>query len=155
MQKFPFQWKSCWFAIVMILGILVLGIEAEEAPTRRQQSRNHIAVDIPAPKGTPIHVVKDGIVSLAKWVTGYGNVVYVDHDNHMQTRYAHMSRILTSVGQTVTMHEIIGLVGSTGRSTGPHVHYELRIKNRRVFPATQGWPLPQLGATNHLDDIEE
>lgn len=155
MQKFPSTWKWCWYGIVMIVGVMVVTVDAEERMRTKLQSRNHIAVDMPAPKGTPIHVVKDGIVSLAKWVTGYGNVVYVEHENHVQTRYAHMSKILTTVGQNVTMHEIIGLVGSTGRSTGPHVHYEVRVKNKRMWPSRFGWPLPILGVLSDEEPIEE
>lgn len=155
MQKFPSSWKWCWYGIVMIVGVMVVTVDAEERTGTKLQSRNHIAVDMPAPKGTPIHVVKDGIVSLAKWVRGYGNVVYVEHADDVQTRYAHMSKILTTVGQSVTMHDIIGLVGSTGRSTGPHLHYEIRVKNIRVLPLQFGWRLPLLGTLPVDDPIEE
>lgn len=144
MQKFPFLWKSCWYGVVMIVGMLVVTADAEGISKQRRQSRNHIAVDMPAPKGTPIHVVQDGIVSVAAWVSGYGNVVYVDHADQVQTRYAHMSKILTTVGQSVTIHDIIGLVGSTGRSTGPHLHYEVRVRGKRIYPTRFSWPLPEL-----------
>lgn len=159
MPLFPFGWKLRWFAIVMIFGVVggIGGtVQAEQSTTRRMQSRSHIAVDMPAPVGTPIRVVNNGIVSLATWVRGYGNVVYVEHESNIQTRYAHLSKILTTVGQHVTIHEVIGLVGSTGRSTGPHVHYEVRVRNRRILPTRLRWPLPVLGdVTRPEDDIEE
>ena len=65
---------------------------------------------------------------------GYGNVVYVDHGNGLSTRYGQLSEIDVTVGQTVTRGQTIGLVGSTGRSTGPHLHYEVRINNQPVDP---------------------
>lgn len=144
MRKFPFwKWVSRGLAYMMVIGIV--GTTAVEGATHRVQSRNHIALDMPAPFGLPIRVVQTGIVILAQWVRGYGNVVYVQHDNHIETRYAHMSQILVIPGQRVSMYEVLGLIGSTGRSTGPHLHYEIRNNGKRIFPRRFGWALPIIG----------
>jgi len=81
-----------------------------------------------------VQVAAGGKVTIAGWLRGYGNVVYVDHGNGLSTRYGHLSEIDVTVGQTVTQGQKIGLVGSTGRSTGPHLHYEVRINNQPVDP---------------------
>lgn len=87
----------------------------------------HKGVDLAAPIGTPIYVTGDGVVTRAGWATGYGKVVYVDHGNGIETRYAHMSGFATEVGAPVRKGDLIGYVGNTGRSSGPHLHYEVRI----------------------------
>lgn len=91
--------------------------------------RSHTGVDYGAPAGTPIQVVADGVVSFAGWQTGYGNVVIVQHGGKQSTLYAHMSRMLVSNGAKVRQGQIIGHVGSTGWSTGPHLHFETRDNN--------------------------
>ena len=96
--------------------------------------RNHKGVDLSAPSGTPIYATADGIVSKAKWFSSYGNYVAIEHGAELQTRYAHMSRIAVAEGTRVKKGEIIGYVGSTGRSTGPHLHYEVRIGGEAVNP---------------------
>jgi len=86
-------------------------------------------VDIAAPLNTPVLAAADGVVITAKnsgWNTGYANYVVIRHDNGTQTLYAHLNKATVSVGQTVSQGEQIGLLGSTGRSTGPHVHFEVR-----------------------------
>jgi murein DD-endopeptidase MepM/ murein hydrolase activator NlpD len=90
-------------------------------------STNHKGVDLAAPIGTPIYVTGDGVVTRAGWANGYGKVVYVDHGNGIETRYAHMSGFATEAGTPVRKGDLIGYVGSTGRSSGPHLHYEVRI----------------------------
>lgn len=90
-------------------------------------STNHKGVDLAAPLGTPIYATADGSVSRAGWATGYGKVVYIEHGNGIQTRYAHMSGIAATEGTTVRKGDVIGYVGSTGRSSGNHLHYEVRI----------------------------
>ena len=79
-------------------------------------------------------VAASGKVTIAGRQRGYGNVVYVDHGSGLSTRYGHLSRIDVMVGQDITVGQTIGLVGSTGRSTGPHLHYEVRINNQPVDP---------------------
>jgi murein DD-endopeptidase MepM/ murein hydrolase activator NlpD len=87
----------------------------------------HVAIDIAGPQGTPIVAADDGTVTLVSWMrTSYGYHVIVDHGNGMQTLYAHMSRIDVEVGQDVSKGEVLGARGSTGRSTGPHLHFEVR-----------------------------
>jgi hypothetical protein len=89
----------------------------------------HPGIDIDAPYGTPIHAAGNGIVVSAGWDGGYGNFVLIDHGNGLVTGYGHQSRIAVTRGQTVTQGEVIGYEGSTGYSTGPHVHFEVRINN--------------------------
>lgn len=88
------------------------------------------AVDIGAPIGTPIHAAANGVVKVARdnggWNGGYGNYVVLSHPNGTQTLYAHMKRTAVHVGETVTQNEVIGFVGMTGYTTGPHVHFEVR-----------------------------
>jgi len=97
--------------------------------------RAHKGVDLAAPTGTPIYATADGIVSKAEWFSSYGNYVSLEHGAQLQTRYAHMSRIAVADGQRVKKGEVIGYVGSTGRSTGPHLHYEVRVAGQAVNPA--------------------
>lgn len=94
----------------------------------------HAGVDIAAPPGTPIRTVQGGTVSRAGWGGSYGYVVYVEHPNGSQTRYAHMRRIAVSRGQRVQQGDTLGEVGSTGASTGPHLHFELRFSGYAANP---------------------
>jgi len=96
--------------------------------------RLHTGVDIGAPSGTPIHAAGAGEVIYASWRGGYGNCVIIDHGGGKATLYAHMSGYNTSMGRTVGKGDIIGYVGSTGLSTGPHLHYEVRINGTPVNP---------------------
>ncbi len=96
--------------------------------------RQHKGVDLAAPAGTPIHASADGVVGRADWYSGYGLYVALEHGGDIQTRYGHMSRLNVAAGQTVRKGDIIGYVGSTGRSTGPHLHYEVRIAGEAVNP---------------------
>ena len=96
--------------------------------------RNHSGVDLAAPTGTPIYATADGYVSKAEWFSSYGKFVAIEHGANLQTRFAHMSQIVAREGQRVKKGELIGYVGSTGRSTGPHLHYEVRIDGKAVNP---------------------
>jgi len=96
--------------------------------------RNHKGVDLAAPTGTPIYATADGIVSKAQRFSSYGLYVSIEHGAQLQTRFAHMSRIAVANGERVQKGDIIGYVGSTGRSTGPHLHYEVRIAGKAVNP---------------------
>ncbi len=96
--------------------------------------RAHKGIDIAAPIGTPIRATADGVVGMADWNGGYGLYVALDHGGNMETRYGHMSRIAVASGQQVRKGDIIGYVGSTGRSTGPHLHYEVRVAGEAVNP---------------------
>lgn len=97
-------------------------------------SKMHTGVDFAAPTGTPIYAAGDGVVRVAGRRGGYGNYVQIRHTGEFSTAYAHMSRILVRNGQRVRQGEIIGRVGSTGRSTGPHLHYEIIRNGKKVNP---------------------
>ncbi|PKR90966.1 peptidase [Pleomorphomonas diazotrophica] len=94
----------------------------------------HAGIDFRSPTGTDIRPTAPGVVTAAGWAGGYGNMVEVDHGNGVTTRYGHMSRIVARVGDRVTRDTIIGEVGSTGRSTGPHLHYETRVNGAPFNP---------------------
>ena len=96
--------------------------------------RAHLGVDYGAPTGTPVRTVGDGTVDFAGWQNGYGNVVQVQHGNDHSTLYAHLSRIDVKVGQRIEQGQNIGAVGTTGWSTGPHLHFEFRIKGQHQDP---------------------
>lgn len=97
-------------------------------------SEYHSGQDISAPRGTPVIAPADGTVVHAGWQSGYGNLVTVDHGNGLSTRYGHLSKVEVAEGQEIRRGELLGLVGSTGRSTGPHLHYEVRIHDEPVSP---------------------
>ena len=99
-----------------------------------QSWRKHLGVDYGAPTGTPVRSVGDGVVSFAGWQNGYGNVVQLQHDKSRETLYAHLSRINVRKGQRVEQGQHIGLVGSTGWSTGPHLHFEFRVNGQHQDP---------------------
>lgn len=94
----------------------------------------HNGIDLPAPRGTPIYATADGVVGRAQRLGGYGNYVEIEHGSAIQTRYGHMSSYAVTSGQRVKQGDIIGYVGSTGRSTGNHLHYEVRIAGAPVNP---------------------
>lgn len=87
----------------------------------------HRGLDIAAPTGTPIKAAAGGTVTTAGWNNSYGNMIILSHGNGVQTVYAHCSQLSVSAGQTVTQGQVIGKVGSTGNSTGPHLHLEIRV----------------------------
>ena len=94
----------------------------------------HPGVDIPCSTGTAVYATADGVVDKAERSGGYGNMVEIDHGRGIQTRFGHLSKILVVAGQKVKRGQLIALSGSTGRSTGPHLHYEVRIDGRAVNP---------------------
>lgn len=98
--------------------------------------RQHKGLDIAGPIGTPIYATADGIVGRAQWVRGYGKYIEVEHGNAIQTRYGHLSAMNVQSGQRVRKGDIIGFMGSTGRSTGSHLHYEVRIAGEAVNPVS-------------------
>ena len=100
----------------------------------RIRSSNHTGLDIATTKGTPIKVVANGTVTCAKYSGSYGNLVKIDHGNGVETWYAHTSKMNVTEGQTVEAGEIIAEVGSTGNSTGPHLHFEIRLNGEHINP---------------------
>ena len=96
--------------------------------------RLHKGVDFAGPVGTPLYATADGIVTHAGWGSGYGRLVKIQHEFGIETRYAHMSKIIVKVGQRVSRGQRIGDMGASGRVTGPHLHYEVRIGGEAVNP---------------------
>lgn len=115
----------------------------------RRGRRQHNGVDLAGPIGTPIYATADGIVSKASWFGGYGNYIAIEHGGSMQTRYGHMSRLNVTEHQRVKKGEIIGYMGSTGRSTGSHLHYEVRINGKAVNP------IPFMRASDYVVAMKE
>jgi murein DD-endopeptidase MepM/ murein hydrolase activator NlpD len=96
--------------------------------------RKHDGVDLAAPSGTPVYATADGVIGRADWYSSYGLFISVNHGASMETRYAHLSRLAVAAGDNVKKGDLIGYVGSTGRSTGPHLHYEVRVEGLAVNP---------------------
>src|SRR5690606_35197730 len=97
-------------------------------------NRFHAGIDLPAAPRTPVRAARDGVVVRAGWWGTYGYAVAVDHQDGSETRYAHLSAFSVAAGETVRQGDVIGAVGSTGASTGPHLHFELRFDERAVDP---------------------
>ncbi|MCC5464730.1 M23 family metallopeptidase [Pelosinus baikalensis] len=97
-------------------------------------SELHPGMDIANSMGAPVVVAADGVVVQSGAAGGYGNMVQIDHGNGISTIYGHNSRIIVSVGQSVRKGQVISYVGSTGKSTGPHLHYEVRVNGNAVDP---------------------
>src|SRR5690606_31639182 len=105
----------------------------------------HAGIDLAGPAGTPIYATADGVVAEAEYNRGgYGNLVKINHGRGIETRYAHLSSMTVSPGQRVSRGQVIGRMGSTGRSTGSHLHYEVRIDGRAVNP------IPFMKSTDYL-----
>lgn len=109
----------------------------------------HPGLDMAAPTGTPVYATADGIVDRAERAGGYGNLVELDHGKGVQTRYGHLSQILVHDGERVHRGDLIALVGSTGRSTGSHLHYEVRIDGRAVNP------MPFLQTADYMTALQD
>lgn len=109
------------------------GFGARSAPTKGA-STNHKGIDWAVPIGTSVVASNAGTVVHAGWASGYGYAVYINHADGRQTRYGHLSKVLVKTGQTVSQGERIALSGNTGRSTGPHLHFEIRINGSAVNP---------------------
>lgn len=98
-------------------------------------TRFHAGIDLAAPTGTPVKATGSGQVARAGWAGGYGILVSINHGGAVETRYAHLSAIAVRPGDIVKAGQVIGYVGSTGRSTGPHLHYETRVAGQPTNPA--------------------
>jgi len=134
-QKFTAQARllSSTPSIAPVRGILTDGFGGRSDPFTGEAGQ-HNAIDISSAVGAPIRSPADGIVVKAEWANGYGNVVYISHGYGYSTRYGHLSAFNVRAGQRVKRGDMIGQVGSTGRSTGPHLHYEVRVNNNPVNP---------------------
>ena len=98
------------------------------------QMEFHRGLDFAAKRGTPVYATADGIIVLSKWNSGYGKYIKIDHQNGYKTMYGHLSKWLVRKNMKVKAGDIIGKVGSTGNSTGNHLHYEVIFNNRKVNP---------------------
>tara|TARA_E500000305_G_scaffold107965_2_gene109213 strand:- start:571 stop:1272 length:702 start_codon:yes stop_codon:yes gene_type:complete len=112
-----------------------------------RQRKQHNGVDLAAPRGTPVYATADGMVGVAKYWGSYGNYVQIEHGGELETRYGHLSAYTVQAGDMVSKGDLIGYVGSTGRSTGPHLHYEVRIDGEPVNP------IPYMVA--HAEDLAQ
>ena len=134
-QKFVAQKQlvSSTPSIVPVRGILTDGFGGRSDPFTGEPG-THNAIDISSAVGAPVRAPADGIVVKGEWANGYGNVIYLSHGYGYSTRYGHLSSFAVRPGERVKRGDIIGYVGSTGRSTGPHLHYEVRLNNNPVNP---------------------
>jgi murein DD-endopeptidase MepM/ murein hydrolase activator NlpD len=109
----------------------------------------HAGIDLAGPLNTPIYATADGTVDRAEWNTGgYGNLVEIDHGRGIQTRYGHLTRYIVAAGEHVKRGQLIAYMGSTGRSTGSHLHYEVRIDGKPVNP------VPFLQSSDYLQSVQ-
>lgn len=122
---------------------LTSGYGVRSDPFRRGAAM-HAGIDLAGPLGTPIYATADGIVSYSGWMRGYGNLIEIAHGKAVETRYGHLSKTFVKSNMRVKRGQLIGLMGSTGRSTGSHLHYEVRLDGRAVNP------VPYLQATDYL-----
>jgi murein DD-endopeptidase MepM/ murein hydrolase activator NlpD len=120
-------------SIAPVRGILTDGFGGRSDPFTGEPG-THNAIDISSAAGQAVRAPADGIVVKAEWANGYGNVIYISHGYGYSTRYGHLSAYAVKPGQHIKRGDIIAYVGSTGRSTGPHLHYEVRLNNNPVNP---------------------
>lgn len=126
-------------SIAPVRGILTDGFGGRSDPFTGEPG-THNAIDISSASGQAVRAPADGIVVKSEWANGYGNVIYLAHPfSGYSTRYGHLSTFAVKPGQHVKRGDIIGYVGSTGRSTGPHLHYEVRMNNNPVNPLEYIW----------------
>jgi len=115
-------------------GRMTDGFGDRRNPFGGYSSEFHTGQDIATNYGTPVTATANGIVTFTGYQNGYGQLVVIDHGGGLTTRYGHLSHIDASVGQNITRGDVVGRVGSSGRSTGPHLHYEIRINDEPVDP---------------------
>ncbi|HEX2061563.1 MAG TPA: peptidoglycan DD-metalloendopeptidase family protein, partial [Thermoanaerobaculia bacterium] len=99
-------------------------------------NRFHTGLDFPAPHGTPVHAARGGRVTVARWLEGYGYTIVVRHSFGVSTMYAHLSSFAVRDGEKVSFGERIGGVGASGSASGPHLHFEVRVRGAAVDPLT-------------------
>lgn len=119
-----------YFAVKPVTGTITSRFGANESI----RDHTHMGIDIAAPNGTDIKAAADGIITYAGWMSGYGNLVIISHENGIQTYYGHCSKLYVSKSEEVTAGEVIAAVGSTGNSTGNHLHFEIRKNGSQINP---------------------
>lgn len=120
--------------IVMGAGMRVSSPFGNRMHPIYKELRFHKGIDVAAPTGTPVYAIADGTIQIAKYGTGYGNYIKVAHTNNTQALYAHLSQIAVTAGQEVKAGQVIGYVGSTGDSTGAHLHFEFHLDGKPIDP---------------------
>ncbi len=133
-HRYPHQWQSHTEPSLWPVIGLVRSSFGGRADPFSGEGAFHTGIDLSTPKGTPVRVSADGVVESAHWAGAYGKLVVVDHGNGLETYYAHLSQFLVLAGQEVRRGEVIALSGGTGRATGPHIHYEVRLDGVPVNP---------------------
>ena len=137
-----------------VTGRITSSFGERQDPILTGEGEFHTGVDIAASFGTPVHAAADGVVEKAGWETGYGRVIVLSHGNGIETLYAHLSGFAVTVGQQVQCGQVIGYVGLSGRTTGPNLHYEVRIHNTPVNPHKYlRETVSQLAGTRSSSDI--
>lgn len=119
-----------YFSVKPVTGTITSRFGANESI----RDHTHKGMDIAAPNGTSIKAAADGTVTYADWMGGYGNLVIISHENGIQTYYGHCSKLYVSKGEKVTAGDVIAAVGSTGNSTGNHLHFEIRKNGVQINP---------------------
>ncbi len=133
-HRYAYQWQShTQPSLWPVDGLLRSSFGGRSDPFSGEGAF-HTGVDLTAPSGTPVHATADGVVESAGWAGAYGKLVVVDHGNGLETYYAHLSECLAIPGQEVRRGQVIALSGGTGRATGPHMHYEVRLHGTPVNP---------------------
>lgn len=123
--------NGVYFSVKPVVGNITSRYGAVENSVR---DHAHGGLDIAAPYGTQIKAATNGKVSYSGWMNGYGNLIIIDHENGVQTYYGHCSKLYASVGKQVDAGDVIAAVGSTGNSTGNHLHLEIRENGKRINP---------------------
>jgi len=122
--------EGVYFSVTPVSGIITSRFGATESI----RDHAHKGIDIGAPNGTKIKAAADGTVKYSGWMSGYGNLVIISHGNGIETYYAHCSKLYVSKGEEITAGDTIGAVGSTGYSTGNHLHFEIRKNGAQINP---------------------
>lgn len=122
--------EGVYFAVKPVTGTITSRFGANESI----RDHTHMGMDIAAPNGTSIKAAADGTITYSGWMGGYGNLIIISHGNGIQTYYGHCSKLYVSVGKEVKAGDIIAAVGSTGNSTGNHLHFEIRKNGSQINP---------------------
>jgi murein DD-endopeptidase MepM/ murein hydrolase activator NlpD len=154
-HHYAYQWQShSQPSLWPVTGLLRSSFGGRSDPFSGEGAF-HTGIDLAAPAGTPVHVTADGVVTSACWSGAYGKLVVVNHGNGFDTYYAHLSQFLIVPGQEVRRGEVIALSGGTGRATGPHMHYEVRLHGTPINPYRYLGKAPHMvqGATPGESDL--
>ena len=153
-HRYAYQWQSHTLpSLWPVNGLLSSSFGGRSDPFSGEGAF-HTGIDLVATSGTPVHATADGVVTSAGWGGAYGKLVVIDHGNGLETYYAHLSQLLIIPGQEVRSGQVIALSGGTGRATGPHMHYEVRLHGTPVNPykyMARSLPATQRSTPFHSD----